>query len=311
VENIEWICLSIDLWYSQNKIEFIGAVGHFILNNEGKEFLLNVKELDTQAKTEEVERFIKETKNHFNINDKLIGISTDGGSNVWNAFKNQSPVVIWCFNHIISLCIKDMVNKKPQLYNLVEKMKSINHHFINNKNSMKLLRFYQQNGQQKNPKTFCDTRWGSVIGLIDFVRNSFSEIYKTLGQRFKYEDTFTYDINFELTKSEIKLLDKLYFFLREINKISINLQSVQYSTVVDAYPKMMMIVKIIDKTEKEFIEDDEVIVEVFQNCSQSFEIDDNAGLIFTPFETWEQYHGFHKEVKKKERSTSQPLKISH
>ena len=99
ISNVNNCSLCIDEWESENGMKFIGIIVNFITKGNLYEYLISVEQI-TSDKVEDLVPVLKGK------------ITTDGGSSLVSAVKSLRIPHVWCFNHILNLCVCDAIEKK-------------------------------------------------------------------------------------------------------------------------------------------------------------------------------------------------------
>lgn len=118
LKNIRFISISVDKWTSSNKKILFGITAHWIehLNYELKcnNALLgvyNMSDFNYNSSSEIMENILRKCFNDFDIENKIVGITSNKGTDVLKAIRDYKEINLiekWnpCIAHILNNCMK-------------------------------------------------------------------------------------------------------------------------------------------------------------------------------------------------------------
>src|SRR5947208_11104203 len=88
---IQYISLTLDAWSSPAHLPYLGVTAHWLTSKfEPQEILLSMEELPYPHSAFEIQNHLFDLLYEWEINSKIIAITTDNGSNVKKACDNVS-----------------------------------------------------------------------------------------------------------------------------------------------------------------------------------------------------------------------------
>ena len=114
---IQYISLTLDAWSSPAHLPYLGVTAHWLTSKfEPQEILLSMEELPYPHSAFEIQNHLFDLLYEWEINSKIIAITTDNGSNVKKACDNVSfGKRIPCAAHTFQLSIGKGLDKMKEL----------------------------------------------------------------------------------------------------------------------------------------------------------------------------------------------------
>ncbi|KAG7157476.1 hypothetical protein Hamer_G005919 [Homarus americanus] len=152
LQEVQNICLTINLWSSRDMRSFIGVTGHFILDHTMNSVMLACRRFKGSHTSDNIYDMCQETVASYNVGSKVTTIVTDNAANMVKAFTlfpveqldednefddndcdilppddttkfeclppNHSP----CFAHTLQLVVKDGMEQDGQIKQILAKV---------------------------------------------------------------------------------------------------------------------------------------------------------------------------------------------
>jgi hypothetical protein len=140
--SVSFVSLTADNWSSPGGDKFFGVTAaHIDEDWNFQEYLLDVRHIKSSTSTV-LSTIILDITTKFEVNGKVVGITTDAGSDILASTQVNDMFQVWCINHLISLCLKEMLTKSA-LSPMFQKLKRISKHFHTPIKSHELLANYE------------------------------------------------------------------------------------------------------------------------------------------------------------------------
>jgi hypothetical protein len=119
------VALTADLWTSINNLSFITVTCHSIINFKLHDFVLTTRSLgDINHGGENLSRVFKAEEDKWNLNGKVVGMTTDNARNITNAVKFADNDLFRCTAHTLQLCIHDALDENLTIKTLLDKCRA-------------------------------------------------------------------------------------------------------------------------------------------------------------------------------------------
>ena len=138
MQQIDYCSLMVDEWTSDNFYSFIGIVVVYIYHGILQHKLLHIESIQDHN-FENIEAIISNCLNEWNIREKVISVTSDHGSALLKSIRELNFTHLWCMNHILNLCLKDLIQSNQKIKKLFQKMKNIGNHFYISSKSRSIL----------------------------------------------------------------------------------------------------------------------------------------------------------------------------
>lgn len=169
VNEIDYVCLTTDLWTSRVNDAYIAITGHYLNKNlELKTFLLKCAQFQDTHSSANIQAALLETTNEWDLTDKINFIVSDNAANVKKAISDIGWKHYGCFGHTLNLIVQDAISLIQVNLN---KVKTIVRHFKTSTVALeKLLKAQIQERPEVTPKRLIQevpTRWNSTFYMLE------------------------------------------------------------------------------------------------------------------------------------------------
>jgi hypothetical protein len=284
LSQLENLSLTLDAWSSSAHIPYLGVTVHWATAKfEPCELLLSLEELPYPHGSAEIQEYLVDLFNKWEINSKITAIITDNGSNVKKACNDmQIGERIPCAVHTLQLSVgKGLDTAKA----LVDKCKCLISFLANDKKKQQLrdsqvYLYRQQHLQQNNDelekeaeKLIClnvvkanNTRWNSTLyafqrlvilkPAISMLKTSLinDRISRIRSEGERLEELYP-------TSHEWKIIKEMIELLNPFERVTCLLSGSTYPTISLTYPSMCNL--------KERLESESMETEVAENCRRA------------------------------------------
>jgi hypothetical protein len=330
LKQVNYVGMTADAWTSPNGDKFFGVTVSYLDKSwKVQELLLSVNFLDPKHEEEMrssrlLAEIINDTIDSFQIREKIIGVTTDAGSDVVAACNLAGVFSVWCLNHLISLCICDMF-EKSKLKSLFKKLKEISKHFTRSNKSTHLLQNFkgeelfqfEDNSQHTTIKTHCKTRWLSSFPMVDSIIRNLRAVMHVINKH-EFKNT---EVNFsqmKLDEDDWTSIYQLWCFLEQFQDVMLMFERKDTSSFSEIHPTVAYLISTIEQSvekcnnvdQEKSDENDQVdSTDIsFIDCSQVFEqVDVDMSLLHTRFTDISEAQRFIKKEKERYDSIEENL----
>lgn len=286
--------ITTDFWTSRAKQGYIGVTCTWIsMDWKPKEALLELKQVPYPHTGEIISQLLKEIFEKWNIEKKIISLTTDNGSNIKKAAKIMNTVDrLPCAAHTLQLTVGKGLNVIKVLILRVKRL--IDFFNISPKQAERLNAAQKELNYTNISSVIGDvsTRWNSsfyawrrllklkraIIFLPSRLQSDLNSDVRKDGQKLQ---------RIILTNDEWKLLGDLVNLLQGFEEVTVLLSGAKYITISLMYPAISRLMSEI-KPNNEFLtteiegELDENDINIFENFEKT--IEENEDLIEIPDE---------------------------
>lgn len=170
VTNANHISITTDIWTSEDIKSYITVTGHFVHTNKRFNLVLCTKQILEQHTGRNIAAILSDVFHEWGINEKIVAIVTDNGSNIKNAVREHlKKEHLSCVAHTLNLIVKESLNDNRDLLDIIKKCRNIVMHFKHSVFAADKLRQVQslQNLPLLQLKQDVSTRWNSTVIMID------------------------------------------------------------------------------------------------------------------------------------------------
>ena len=121
LKRAESVCLTVDLWSNKQMKGFIGITGHYILDWKIKSVMISCKRFKQKHTAENIRHEYEEIISSFDINKKILCVTSDNAANMVKAFDFSLPGYENEKN--VDECSDDEDNDENDAFELNDKMK--------------------------------------------------------------------------------------------------------------------------------------------------------------------------------------------
>lgn len=188
LERVKQVSATIDGWTSPNGDHYVGITTSFIQGNNINTVLINVEKIQ-KSNSKNISSFINDTLIDYGVLEKLVGITTDAGSEIIAATRVNHMNRFPCVNHMINLALNDFFNSTALIQNLLGKCQNISTHFKNSFRSQWLLHevedseLFPEFHVSKKIKKYTPTRWYSSMQMFRSILGNLKGIFICLSNR--------------------------------------------------------------------------------------------------------------------------------
>ncbi|XP_063240561.1 zinc finger BED domain-containing protein 4-like [Bacillus rossius redtenbacheri] len=234
----EYISLTLDMWTSSAKDDFMGITAHFIDSEyEACHVALEVRPfLEVSHNAENIIHFILELCESWNIEDRIFVIVRDNARNITAALNSSTYQHLPCLAHTLQLVIHDAVLKSASLSNIFSVCRWVVGHYKHSTAATKVLKKAQATLGVKQHRLVQDetTRWNSSLHMIQRLLEQKQAVTLASSQLA--------GVNEELTSTQWELLKNIAEVLEIFNQATLVLSSSSV-TISEVIPIVNSIIK--------------------------------------------------------------------
>jgi hypothetical protein len=255
IENKSQIALTTDIWTSINMIPYACITGYYISNNfELRNLLLNFEEIPHPHDSNAIFNVLKMTCIEYQIQNKIISVTTDNASNNvsgvkifknWlienNGIKQVNDFHLRCFAHVINLAVNDGI---LSITDSIENFRLLVSFIKNSSTRTQILKekCIEMNINYVKPKKDIKTRWNSTYDMLERALKLKSVFKALFDQNIDFND-------FRISEKDWDLFQKLNNFLKIFYEATNILSGSLYSTICVNIPIYEMIIKHLENNE--------------------------------------------------------------
>ncbi|CAD6216497.1 GSCOCG00011341001-RA-CDS [Cotesia congregata] len=229
LSKIECFSLIADVWTdTHNSRSFLGCTAHYHFEGKLSEAVLGVKELQERHTAENIAKALKSMLEAWKIDiKKVVAVVTDNGSNMVKAVNDLfgSAKGVRCFAHSLNLVMQELIDKSPEITEIVNKVKKIVTFFKSPTAAAELKKIQADAEQTLRLIQNVPTRWNSTFYMLDRFLNIIDYVVSLL---IKLDHAPPC-----LTGQEILSLIELVNILRPAEIVTKNLSGEKYVTISD------------------------------------------------------------------------------
>ncbi|XP_042236493.1 E3 SUMO-protein ligase ZBED1-like [Homarus americanus] len=216
LQQVENLCLTIDLWSSNDTRSFIGVAGHFILDHTKNSVMLACRRFRGSQTADNIYDMYQETLTSYDVAGKVSAIVTDSAANMVKAFTlfpvkqhdededdqfedsdltptdyntkydhlppDRSP----CFAHTVQLVVKDGMEHDGQVKHVLTKVSKLVNFCMRSTVATEVL------SPQLNLQMATCTRWNSQLTMMRSVLRVSPQVWDNLDTPYKLNQ---YELN--------------------------------------------------------------------------------------------------------------------
>ncbi|XP_063892271.1 E3 SUMO-protein ligase ZBED1-like [Helicoverpa armigera] len=218
MENANAVCLTTDGWTSDNNDSFIAVTAHYLKSTADttklQSNLLGCVEYNDRHTSQNLSEFLKNIMREWNIDHKVIAVTSDNAANITAAIREGDWRQIPCFAHTLNLCVQSALQ---QLGPYVSKVKSIVEYFKRSSHANHRLTEIQKqlNLPLLKLKQDVATRWNSTYDMLQRFCSAKQAIVMTLA--VTRNDLLLTDNDWVVIESAVPVLKLFYDITVEIS----------------------------------------------------------------------------------------------
>ncbi len=120
-----WISLTTDMWSSRTNSAFLNITAHYLLEDKIITKVLSCERFPQRHTGENIKEALLKTLQEFEIQSKVVTVTTDNAHNMKNAVKGAGLQELGCMAHTLNLCAQEVLDKDPDLMVVRKKIKEI------------------------------------------------------------------------------------------------------------------------------------------------------------------------------------------
>lgn len=227
-----------------NTDSFLTITVHFLNNIKLKTFVLCTKKLESSHTGLYLCEIITEELNKWNIYEKVIAITTDGGANIKSAVRLMNLPHLPCIAHKLNL----IVQQSLQLNEIINENEATNDEDDNLKNILKKCRnivgFFKRSevGNRLLAEKQKQLGNSTILKLKQDIHTRWNSTYFMLERLIVLKEPLSIvSINLQeapnnLDSNEWKIIEDIIPLLKPFNNLTIELSAEQYPTIAKVIP---------------------------------------------------------------------------
>ena len=170
LQEVEFCCLTTDLWTSKATMGFMTVTCHYISKEWSMEsVILETIHIDVAHTSENLAAALKTVTDEWNINSKVHCVITDNASNIKGAIRINKWDHLACFAHTLNLIVTCSIEKVQEVSSVVQEVKNIVSFFHKSSKASDKLKLIQArlNIPEHKLVQHVQTRWNSSYYMLE------------------------------------------------------------------------------------------------------------------------------------------------
>ncbi|XP_072400683.1 E3 SUMO-protein ligase ZBED1-like [Diabrotica undecimpunctata] len=167
--DVKYISVTTDIWTSDSNKAYITVTGHFIFKSVLRAHVLSTRELPGSHTGENISLMLGDIFKHWKIENKIIAVVSDNGSNIKSAISNYLQIFhLPCVAHTLNLIVTKSLMDVAELNDILKKCRALVNHFKHSSLAYDKLRSVQEQMGLPNLKVKQEvvTRWNSCFHML-------------------------------------------------------------------------------------------------------------------------------------------------
>ncbi|XP_072400381.1 E3 SUMO-protein ligase ZBED1-like [Diabrotica undecimpunctata] len=169
ISDVKYISVTTDIWTSDSNKAYITVTGHFIFKSVLRAHVLSTRELPGLHTGENISLMLGDIFKHWKIENKIIAVVSDNGSNIKSAVSNYLQIFhLPCVAHTLNLIVTKSLTDVAELNDILKKCRALVNHFKHSSLACDKLRSVQEQMGLPNLKVKQEvvTRWNSCFHML-------------------------------------------------------------------------------------------------------------------------------------------------